>query len=62
MAKGEKSLKVLKAKEKLSEEEKHSFINALPLNSHIKVKLNNEDVICKIEQHGKRTDLRELIA
>ena len=48
MAKGEKSLKVLKAKEKLSEEEKHSFINSLPLNSHIKVKLNNEDVICKI--------------
>ena len=48
MAKGEKSLKVLKAKEKLSEEEKHSFINSLPLNSYIKVKLNNEDVICKI--------------
>ena len=48
MAKGEKNLKVPKAKEKLSEEEKHSFINSLPLNSHIKVKLNNEDVICKI--------------
>ena len=48
MAKGEKNLKVPKAKEKLSDEEKHSFINSLPLNSHIKVKLNNEDVICKI--------------
>ena len=48
MAKGEKNLKVPKAKEKLSEEEKHSFINSLPLNSYIKVKLNNEDVICKI--------------
>ena len=48
MAKGEKSLKVLKAKEKLAEEEKHSFINSLPIGSHVKVKLNNEDIICKI--------------
>ena len=48
MAKGEKSLKKIIAKEKLAEEEKHSFINAIPINSHVKVKLNNEDKICKI--------------
>ena len=48
MAKGEKSLKKIIAKEKLAEEEKHSFIGAIPVNSHVKVKLNKEDKICKI--------------
>ena len=47
MAKGEKSLKKI-TKEKLAEEEKQSFIGAIPVNSHVKVKLNNEDKICKI--------------
>ena len=41
MAKGEKSLRELKAKQKLLDDEKISFINSLPINSHIKVKLNN---------------------
>ena len=35
MAKGEKSLREIKAKQKLLEDEQHSFINSLPLNSHI---------------------------
>ena len=48
MAKGEKSLREIKAKQKLLEDEQHSFINSLPLNSHIKVRLNNKDIICKI--------------
>ena len=47
MAKGEKNMKKI-TKEKLAEEEKHSFIGAIPVNSHVKVKLNNEDKICKI--------------
>ena len=47
MAKGEKSLKKI-TKEKLAEEEKQSYIGAIPVNSHVKVKLNNEDKICKI--------------
>jgi len=47
MAKGEKNMKKI-TKEKLAEEEKHSFIGAIPINSHVKVKLNNEDKICKI--------------
>ena len=41
MAKCEKNLRKI-------EEEQHSFINSLPLNSHIKVRLNNQDIICKI--------------
>ena len=48
MAKGEKSLRELKAKQKLLDDEKHSFINSLPINSHIKVKLNDQNIICKI--------------
>ena len=41
MAKCEKNLRKI-------EEEQHSFINSLALNSHIKVRLNNQDIICKI--------------
>ena len=48
MAKGERSLKKIITKEKLAEEEKHSFIGAIPVNTHVKVKLNNELKICKI--------------
>ena len=48
MAKGERSLKKIITKEKLAEEEKHSFIGAIPVNTHVKVKLNDELKICKI--------------
>ena len=48
MAKGERSLKKIITKEKLAEEEKHSFIGAIPVNTHVKVKLNGELKICKI--------------
>jgi GNAT superfamily N-acetyltransferase len=48
MAKGEKNFKKLIPKEKLAEEEKHSFLGSIPINSHVKVKLNDEDKICRI--------------
>ena len=48
MAKGERSLKKIITKEKLAEEEKHSFIGSIPVNSHVKVRLNDELKICKI--------------
>lgn len=48
MAKDEKNLKKIKTKE--AEDEKHSFIGAIPVKSYVKVKLNGEDKICKIIQ------------
>ena len=47
MAKTEKSIKKIMEKIKLAEESK-SYIGALEVNLHVKVKLNNELKICKI--------------
>ena len=44
----DKSLKDIIIANKSSKEEKKSFIGAIPINTHIKVKLNNEEKICKI--------------
>ena len=46
--KGEKSLKKIINKEKMSEDEKHTYIGALEVNHLVKVKLNGEMKICKI--------------
>ena len=48
MAKAQGNEKKLSAKDKL-EEEKKIYIGAIPLNSHIKIKLGNELVICQIK-------------
>ena len=48
MAKGEKSLKKIIPKDKLAEEEKNSNKGALEVNRYVKVKLNDEEKICKI--------------
>ena len=44
MAKGEKNFKKLIPKEKLAEEEKHSFLGSIPINSHVKVKKMNHQM------------------
>ena len=48
MAKGERNLKKVLAKEKLAEEDKQSYIGALEVNHYVKVNLNNELKICNI--------------
>ena len=48
MAKVQGNQKKLSTKDKLADNDKNKFIGSIPINSYVKVKLDNELIICKI--------------